>query len=339
MLYVLTNYFTMGVGIRLFVVILLCFIVILATFLYKKRGSITFRKIVPVFLGMVLLLAFVAAVPAVTEFVETVTAQHRLSKEDRDEIEAVRNALIDEGHIVHAAGFIEKTDGETVNYTSCVEALNNCYDMGNRFCELDFLNTTDGKLVCAHEWKQLYDNGEPLSEAVSLEKALTCKVEGEFTPLDLEQLVDFLREHENLYIVTDIKHDYNVDGAKLIAETCPDLLDRFIIQVYHEKEAGIVEKIGFRNIIFTLYRTDEAERSPRAIRHAALKHDFVAWTVKKSLIDEEFVSMIDENNGILFTHTINDPEKMKEFIALGVDGFYSDIVMWDDIKKELENGK
>ncbi|SDB47797.1 glycerophosphodiester phosphodiesterase family protein [Butyrivibrio sp. INlla16] len=261
------------------------------------------------------------------------------SEENRAEIARVRDELLAEGHIVHAAGFIQKGDGEQVNYTSSLEALKNCYEKGNNFCELDFLMTTDGQLVCAHSWKQLYDNGEALSGAVSLEQALNCKVEGEFTPLDLDRLSAFMRDHTNIYIVTDIKQDYNIDGARFIAEKYPELMDRMIIQVYHEQEAVTMEKIGFRYIIYTLYRTSEEERTPEAIRNDASKHDFVAWTVKKSFLNDELISAIDESGGVIFTHTINDPEDMKNYIAMGVDGFYSDVVSWDDIKKELGNGR
>ncbi|WP_026528947.1 glycerophosphodiester phosphodiesterase family protein [Butyrivibrio sp. VCD2006] len=312
------------------------------SFLFALTNHFTkdnIKKRVAIEAAVVVIGALVVAVLVFSNFPFGIGTGVKFSDEDRAEIEYVREALAAEGHIVHAAGFITKADGETVNYTSSVEALNNCYANGNMFCELDFLKTTDGKLVCAHSWKQFYDNGEALTEAVSLEKALSCKIEGEFTPLELSTLVDFLRGHENFYIVTDIKKDYNVEGAKLIAEAAPDMMDRFIIQVYHEQEAGEMEAMGFKNIIFTLYRTEEEERTPEAIEYAAKHHDFIAWTAKKSFISKEFAEEIKKNGGILFTHTINDPEEMKQYIAEGVDGFYSDVASWDEVKKELENGK
>ena len=69
---------------------------------------------------------------------------------------------------------------------------------------------------------------------------------------------------------------------------------------------------------------------------AANKHDFVAWTAKKAFITDEFVSDIKATGVPLFTHTVNDPEEMKEFVIKGVDGFYSDVADFDTIKKELE---
>lgn len=253
-----------------------------------------------------------------------------------EETAKVRQELLSEKHIVHAGGFITAVDGTEYNYTSSVEAINNCYNNGNKFCELDFLMTSDNQLVCAHAWKQLYKNGEPLEDAVTLDEALSCKMENQFTTMWLGSLVDFLREHDGMYIVTDIKQSYNEEGAKMIAEYCPDLKDRFIIQVYHEEEATVMEKLGFNNIIFTLYRTDEAERTADALMKAANKHDFVAWTAKKAFITDEFVSDIKATGVPLFTHTVNDPEEMKEFVTKGVDGFYSDVADFDTIKKELE---
>ncbi len=261
---------------------------------------------------------------------------YEFSLSNPQETAQIRNDLVAEKHIVHAGGYIESAGGEQINYTSSVEALNNCYSKGNKFCELDFLMTTDKKLVCAHAWKQLYKDGLPLEEAVSLEDALSCRMENEFTPLWLGSLVDFLRSHDDLYIVTDIKQDYNAEGAKMIAEYCPDLKDRFIIQVYHEEEATVMEELGFNNIIFTLYRTEEEERTADALLDAASKHDFVAFTAKKAFINEEFVADIKATGIPLFTHTVNSADEMKEFIKLGVDGFYSDVVDFDKIKEELE---
>lgn len=249
----------------------------------------------------------------------------------------VRDELVREGHIVHAGGYIDSADGTSYNYTSSVEAIENCYKNGNKFCELDFLKTTDNQLVCAHEWKQLYKDGEPLEKGVSLEEALNCKMENEFKPLWLGSLVDFMREHEDIRIITDIKKDYNTEGAKMIAEYCPDLKDRFIIQVYHEDEAYIMEDMGFNNIIFTLYRTEEEERTKEALLQAAKAHDFICFTVKKSWINEEFAEDVKATGVPLFTHTVNDLEEMKNMIALGVDGFYSDVVNFESIKKELKD--
>ncbi|WP_051205620.1 sulfatase-like hydrolase/transferase [Butyrivibrio sp. FC2001] len=256
------------------------------------------------------------------------------STKNTAETAKVREELIKEKHIVHAGGFINSADGTEYNYTSSVEAIENCYNKGNKFCELDFLMTKDNQLVCAHAWKQLYKDGTPLEDAVSLDEALSCKMENEFTPLWLGSLVDFLRGHEGMYIVTDIKQDYNAEGAKQIAEYCPDLMDRFIIQVYHEEEATVMEELGFNNIIFTLYRTEEEERTPEALMEAAGKHDFVAWTAKKAFINEDFVASIKATGVPLYTHTVNDPQEIKDFMALGVDGFYSDVADFDTVLKD-----
>ena len=40
-------------------------------------------------------------------------------------------------------------------------------------------------------------------------------------------------------------------GAALIAQRCPDLRSRFIIQIYHPEEYDQVADLGFEHIILT----------------------------------------------------------------------------------------
>ena len=55
--------------------------------------------------------------------------------------------------IYHAGGGI---DGLT--YSNSREALEHTLNQGNRFVEVDFLFTSDGQLVCAHDWHDISDS-------------------------------------------------------------------------------------------------------------------------------------------------------------------------------------
>lgn len=60
-------------------------------------------------------------------------------------------------------------------------------------------------------------------------------------------------------IVTDIKEDCAA-GAALIAQRCPDLRSRFIIQIYHPEEYDQVADLGFEHIILTVYQMSWSEK-------------------------------------------------------------------------------
>lgn len=57
--------------------------------------------------------------------------------------------MADDGHIIHAGGFLNAGEVQ-VSYTNSLEALENLYAKGNRFCEIDLQETADGMLICGH---------------------------------------------------------------------------------------------------------------------------------------------------------------------------------------------
>ena len=61
----------------------------------------------------------------------------------------LRNLMADDGHIIHAGGFLNAGEVQ-VSYTNSLEALENLYAKGNRFCEIDLQETADGMLICGH---------------------------------------------------------------------------------------------------------------------------------------------------------------------------------------------
>ena len=234
-----------------------------------------------------------------------------------------REIIRKERFIIHAAGFVQNAAGEQVPYTNSRDALLNCYADGNKISEIDFRISSDGFLVCTHEWNQAYKDGKPLSDAVTQAEFLTCKIYGEFTAMTLSDLALFMREAEDFRIVTDIK-DNNIAGCAIIARTCPDLLDRFIIQIYHAYEYDIIRALGFRNIIYTLYRTSESERNPAVLEKFAQTHPLVGFTYWDSWADT-YLDTCKRMGIPSFVHTVNDREKREEFLRAGVAAVYTDV--------------
>ena len=115
--------------------------------------------------------------------------------------------------------------------------------------EFDFMQTSDGRLACIHDWIRAVSPAITDGVPLSLDEWLQTEVYGEFTPLCLESLVGFMREHPDLYIVTDVKN-HNAAAAAIIAETCPDFMDRFVIQIYKDSGYDEIAALGFRHIIY-----------------------------------------------------------------------------------------
>lgn len=239
----------------------------------------------------------------------------------------VEETLRQDGRIVHAGGRIAGTDGKNYTYTNSAEALVNAYRAGSRIMEFDFMQTSDGHLAGIHDWMSTVSSSITDGTPLSLEEWLQVKVYGRFTPLCLESLAGFMREHPDLYIVTDVK-DRNAAAAGIIAETCPDLKDRFIIQIYKDSEYDEIAALGFRHIIYTLYNLPPADkRDTKHLAEFAAEHPLLGYTYPEALRKVwRYTDRMRKIGVMLFVHTINDQKEIDACYSEGIDAVYTDNV-------------
>ena len=119
-----------------------------------------------------------------------------------------------------------------LTYTNSLDALDaNAADY--ELFEIDLLWTSDGKMVCLHDWEQPFlapsgvIKGEPLSLAVF---EAIARQHTDFQPCTLDSLTVWLRDHPDVRIVLDVKGNV-VEAYRHIAEMHPDLQGRFIPQI------------------------------------------------------------------------------------------------------------
>ncbi len=247
---------------------------------------------------------------------------------DPDEAARIREAM---RYVIHAAGRLEGPDAwgnpRTYDGSNSAEGLAQCAAAGRRpmAVELDFNFTSDGQLACIHDWYTEYadevENGVPLS----LEDFLAARIYRTFTPAWIGDAADWLRANEDTYIVTDIKDD-NLAGCRAIADFCPDLLNRFVVQIYDESEYDAVRAMGFEYVVFTLYRLDwNAKTDWRALGRFAEEHPLIGFTFSFELCSVEgYVDGMLRSGVPLYIHTVNEGEE--EFFKTGISGVYTDIV-------------
>ena len=240
--------------------------------------------------------------------------------------EAVRATIADTGRVVHAGGFLTTESGERVAYTNSYDALLNMYGQGNRVCEIDIRETADGVLVCAHGTDEVFADGSDLPAKVTVDEFLETRIYGQFQPMTVEMLAAFMRAHPDLLIITDIIHQENESVCKIIAETYPDLVERFIIQIYHESEYEPIRRLGFPHIIYTLYRADDQERNFWRISHFAETHELVAITTQKEQYYPWKNQLAMPHCGVpLMFHTVDDETEINMMLQKHyVLGIYTD---------------
>lgn len=152
--------------------------------------------------------------------------------------------------ISHAGGAVENK-----LYTNSLEALNINYSIGRRIFELDFMVTSDGKLALTHDWK--WNNDIPLTSAGFLE-CKSCPLNNKnLTPLTSDELLDWLQEYSDVWIITDTKDDFELFIETILEEIPRRILtNHFIFQVYNlENNKQLIKKLPGIQTIFTVYKT------------------------------------------------------------------------------------
>lgn len=222
--------------------------------------------------------------------------------------------------IAHAGG-----DFNGRIYTNSLQALNQNYQKGYRFFELDFCWTSDRKLAAIHDWhgavESLSFGNAPVGER-SERDFMSLSTSTNLNHLTLSSLSQWLREKPDAFIITDIKRD-NVEGMTLTARNCPEVITQFIPQVYRFPEYRIAKELGFRNIILTLYRSRYTDDG--IVEFSKNARPF-GITMAPDRAISELPAKLSHEGIPSFCHGTSDPEVKEEAIKKGVFGFYSHIL-------------
>jgi glycerophosphoryl diester phosphodiesterase len=223
--------------------------------------------------------------------------------------------------IAHASGGI---DG--INYSNSLEALNLNYKKGFRYFEIDFSWTSDGQLVCLHDWDKRfkkvfsYKTKAPLT-LQQFQHALN-KTTG-LHPCTLQTLDDWVNKHPDVKIITDIKQD-NMAAIKMIRQQYPKLTERLIPQFYQPNEYQLLKQIGFIQLIWILY---QYEGSLSSVLELSTDMDLFAISMKYSQAKKSASQeMIKKGNAVL-VYTVNKQKKLIKLIhKYQISGIYTDFL-------------
>ena len=226
----------------------------------------------------------------------------------------LRNLMADDGHIIHAGGFLNAGEVQ-VSYTNSLEALENLYAKGNRFCEIDLQETIDGIVICGHGDDTELVFGTGLQPNATAEEFLNCRIYHELTPLSLADLAAFMRTHEDLYVIPDVKSD-NVYVCRRIAEEYPDLKDHFIVQIQLPGEYDTIRNMGFRFVLYPIFKTPDSERDVLSLAAFARQHELVALIVPNGYYSPDIKLRLAA--GVIgvpvVLHTINDNWEINHYL-------------------------
>ena len=224
--------------------------------------------------------------------------------------------------VAHAGGGI---NGKI--YTNSLEALNQNVKNGFLYFELDFSFTKDRRLVCIHDWKKSFKNTFgfwPKEKPTLANFESLVKNRSHHQQCTLETLAEWMKQNTSAFIITDIKED-NIQGLKIISEHIPGFATRIIPQIYDPNNYNKVKRMGYKQVIWTLYRYNGTNDD--VLEWSDKFNGPFAITMYTDRAISDLPRKLAERNIPTYVHTINTLEEMNKFVKdFGVTEIYTDFL-------------
>ena len=225
--------------------------------------------------------------------------------------------------ISHACGGIDKH-----SYTNSAEALDLSISEGFYAIEIDFRYTSDGTLICAHDWEDL-----GLEVVPSLEDFMKFKINDLYTPLTAEQALEKL-VNTGISLVVDTKEDDAVKVYKEIDTILSSIKNgekykEFLIpQIYYKEDFSAIKGVyDYKNYIFSVYKLKlTKDKQFEDIAQFCKDNGITTLTVPKKKVTDERIKIIKDKGLRIATHTVNSKKDRESFTEMGVDILYSDFL-------------
>lgn len=203
--------------------------------------------------------------------------------------------------------------------------------------EIDFSWTADGELVCLHDWQDSFTSrfGAATDSPLDLGQFRQLLAASPDQPrnCDLDGLAGWMRANPNILIVTDVKSD-PAAAHEIIATRHPDILAQFVPQAYQPEEIALYRELGFKQVIWTLYRFGS---DPDRVIEAALAYRPDALTMPLAVAEDGLLGAVTRATGMpVYVHTINDRATAACLLRQGATGIYSDDLGTEDLDQLMD---
>lgn len=224
--------------------------------------------------------------------------------------------------ISHAGGSIEGK-----KYLSSLEAVQSSIKKGFKFIELDLLETSDGDLVAAHDWKTFHKiTGYPAqNNAISSKEVKGRKIFKNQTVLTSSEIKEIFMQNPELFLVTD-----KIRNINIIKEKFSTFLDRVIVEFKFPKECkrGIDEGLSKCAFLFKFLPIDD---------NVDEKYTAVI-TIPLRKLDEYKERLLKQSSVKVLVYTVNDDTVAREILNLPfVKGIYTDTLPPNFMDNKNEN--
>jgi hypothetical protein len=177
-----------------------------------------------------------------------------------------------------------------------------------------------------HDWDRSFNRlfGFQLKQRPTMEAFKKLNQEkSRYNIFTLDSLKYLMEKNKHIKIITDIK-EKNIRALRIIAKEIKDYDSRIIPQIYHPSEYKRVKKIGYKNIIWTLYKfSGDNNRVLEQVDH--LKLFAIAMPQKRA--KEKLGIKLQEKGVPTYVHTINSKKELKIYKEnFGITEVYTDFL-------------
>ena len=253
--------------------------------------------------------------------------------------------------IAHSGGGI---DGKI--YSNSLDAWNLSYANGNRLFDADMRLTSDGYVVLRHE---LHNNLE-LNDVAMKDSKITVnrfnlldfsvsqgnmthdefmnsKIFSKYSPMDLDTMIKFIKEHDDVYVLIDAKEELETIYTKIVeaADYDENILEHIVPSLYRYSEYEVImniykfKEVGMRQYINNNLKYNE-------LLDFMLKNNIHVLNVDIQHIQDADIKRFKENGIRIYVAVIDYISDMKYYESLGADGAVTNYLYesdWDYISK------
>jgi len=234
--------------------------------------------------------------------------------------------------IAHALG---QADG--VPYLNCREGFENAWKNGCRLFEVDLTKTSDGVWVCRHSWQDSLGqwDGEK-ARKLSLKEFTENPLMGKYKPLTWSDLVLLACEYPDASFILDTKHysfrnnlstirDYTELVSTATEAGGVQSLKQFIPEIYNQAMFSAAASVyPFTAYMYSLWEDYDTEELMEISRFCG-SHGIRAAAVSSEYWTEEIQALFDVENVYVYIYTVNEPEKVQNFLSEGARGVVTDL--------------
>ena len=229
--------------------------------------------------------------------------------------------------IRHACGGI---DG--IAYTNSMEALESSILSGCGAVEIDFRFTSDGTLVCNHDWDDIGLKSQP-----TLEEFKKYRIDDKYTSMTAEEALTGMASTK-CFLIIDTKESDTLSVYKEIDRILSQITDgenlkkRLVPQIYAQEEYDLLKTVyDYKNWIFTTYKLNAKKNSEfKEIAAFCKEKGIKTVTIPKERVTETRIGYFTKKKIRVATHTVNTAEEWDQLTDMGVSLIYTDFGKQDN---------